>query len=160
MKFDIIKKRLNKRTTKKAPSYIDSYCPFSYNGTIYRTTIRTTGCSLLQQTSSRCAQCKKYRKTLSQRVLRHKKVSTRSRNSVRFVNNAALNTPQLAQRLRRLAREKKLARQKIARLQGKIRQSTEEFSVSVSPELDQKLEEIVEAKTPEIEAEFPVGSFR
>ena len=140
-------------------AYVDSYLPIFLNGESYLQTVRTKDCELLVRTS-KCAACKKYRKTIRILYNRWKQRDSESfSDSSCNTNNRYLNTPEKLMKLKNLRMRSKAAEAKVKRLCEKVNKM-----VAQGHKLDQCLHDdmvqVMDENSDKVLNDFPEGSFQ
>ena len=104
-------------------AFLDTHSPLLYKGRYVRQTVTSTSCSLLvNDADGRCRSCTSFRSALRLISLRQRRAV---QSSSKFVSNSLLRTPQMRQKLRRLANERKVSLQSIRRMAQKVANFTD-----------------------------------
>ena len=146
----------NKRNTVMA--FLDTHSAFLYKGRYVRQTVRSTSCSLLvNDADGRCRSCTSFRSALRLMWWRQRKAD---QSSSEFVSNSLLRTPQMRQKFRRLANERKVSLQRIRRMAQKVALFADTNGVEVPPDQHDDFIGIFKSNGASVEESFPEGSFR
>ena len=128
-----------------AASILDSHSPFFYKGTLYETTIRSAGCSLLVPKKLRCPSCQLQRQLLNKQVNRTvKRCASSSGLKSKFGPNSSLETPERVKKLLELAKKRKNDQRCIQRLTLTMANSVDSCGVVVSDRLHDNLVDITD----------------
>ena len=107
---------------------------------------------------SRCAVCKKHRKSLLTMTLRDQKDERVHPSS--HTNYSYLTTPEKDERLHRLHTQCKISRSHIVRLEKKLSESIEESGVHLDQDLDKDMKQILADTSEEIDRCYHPQSFQ
>ena len=132
--------------------------PVKLNGRSYERTVCSTKCQILtKREGRRCKECKLLRKKLHIYLVRWQLVDAAAN---KFTRNAVLTTPQRQGKLRKLAKNAVVQRQKIRRLKERIQSWVEKSSVTVDENLSDEISHQLDTKSDDALASFPTGSFQ
>lgn len=125
-------------------------------------TIRCTNCEMLLPSSSRCNQCKEYRKVLT--AMLHRSTSSASTtdptNPNSHTNYKTLSSPQKIARLKNQHDQIKLQKQQIKRLTERLEAVIEATGITVQHELHNNLSAAMEEHNSTVSSAYPNGSFQ
>jgi len=108
--------------------------------------------------SGRCSACTKHRKSLCTMASRSPKDEDRTHPSS-HTTYSTLHSPEIKERLSRVHHENVCLKAQISRLREKISAAVINDGVTVDPELNEDLKDIVEKSREEVHNNYPDGSF-
>ena len=116
---------------------------------------------LQSQSSSRCAICITYRRTLAiqSKRLVESQTSAGPTKPSSHINYRYLSAPQLATRLQHTHHQIRVVSKQVARLQEKISRATEESGIVVDDDVHTGLRDIMHGEAPEIYKKYQPDSF-
>ena len=144
-------------------SFKDDFSPIKFEGEVYKSTVRSTKCSILTE-DIKCDMCKNYRATLRALCSRQQRttddaISKRTEVSS-HTNYRYLTTDQCKRRMCNLKEELNQQHNKVNELEKKIQQMIEKSGQQVDSLFEHDLESIMAENTSKVLQSYLEGSFQ
>ena len=144
-------------------AFVDNFFPVEIDGQVYSRTVRSAKCEFLVD-AVRCESCKHYRANLRALSSRQNKQTlctpTKRTSTSSHVNFRYLNTPEKAKRFLNCSTEARVAKQKVKRLEQKLKEVTEKDGVSLDGTFQHDFDSILSDSTDDIRKHYPLGTFQ